>query len=87
MNLQALTNEIATAASEAVKDTIAMLHQASNPDRNQSAIVQAEHLVDSKITKLTQTTATQGAYTPLSTLGAGDQPHQHFTSGSINIDA
>jgi len=86
MNLQALTNVIATTASKAVKHAMAALHQASIPDHNQTAIGQAEHLVD-KITNLTQTTGMQGADTPLSILGAGDQPDQHFTSIGINIDA
>lgn len=87
MNLQALTNAIAIAASKAVKHAMAVLHQVSIPDHNQTAIGQAEHLVDKEITNLTQTTGTQGADTPLSTLRAGDQPHQHFTSIGINIDA
>lgn len=73
-------NTIAPDASEAVKDAMAMLHEASVPDRSQTAIGQAKHLVDNEITNLTQIKSKQSADQPHSTLGTEDQPSQLFTS-------
>lgn len=87
LNLQALTSTIAAAVSAAVKDAMATQHQASAPGNSTTALGQVEHLVDEEISHLTQPTGTQAADPPISTLSAGDEPRQLFTSIGVNLGA
>ena len=79
-NLQALTSTITAAVSAAVKDALAMQPLATVSDSHPTADRQVANLVDKEITNLTELTGTQSTDPQLSTLGAGDQPHQLFTS-------
>ena len=85
--LQALTSTIATAVSAAVKDGMATQHQASTPGNSTTALGQVEHIVDEEISNLIQPTGTQGVDPLISTLSAGDEPHQLFTSIGVNSGA
>ena len=80
LNLQALTSTITAAVSAAVKDALAMQPLANVSDSHPTADRQVAHVVDVEVTNLTELTGTQSTDPQLSTLGAGDQRHQLFTS-------
>ena len=86
LNLQALTSTIVAALSVAVKDAMATQHQASAPGNSTTALGRVEHLVD-ETSHLTQPTGMQGMDPPISTLSAGDEPRQLFTSIGVNLGA
>ena len=91
LNLQALTSTITAAVSAAVKDALAVQPLAnvsdSHPTADRLADRQVAHVVDEEVTNLTELTGTQSTDPQLSTLGAGDQPRQLFTSIGMNLGA
>ena len=85
LNLQALTSTITAAVSAAVEDALAMEPLANVSDSHPTADRQVAHVVDEEVTNLTELTGTQSTDPQLSTLGAGDQPRQLFTSIGMNL--
>ena len=91
LNVRALTNTIAAAVSQAVKDAIAGQQSGSVPERNDPSPatldLNFERLVDDEVTTLTTNEGTQKSLSQSATLDIGDHPRQLFTSIGIDLGA
>ena len=91
LNVRALTNTIAAAVSQAVKDAMAGQQSGSVPERNDPSSatldLNVERLVDDEVTTLTTNEGTQKSLSQSATLDIGDHPRQLFTSIGLDLGA
>ena len=89
INVQALTNTIAVAVTQAVKDVLVSQRSSGNSqDSSQTAPTApqvVERAVDDEVIALTQAGTNRASVLPL--FEAGDQPRQLFSSIAVNLGA